>query len=141
MFQFDLFLFQQSNKRIGWRRATLKLSSRNADRNDRSYRVIQETQKLQRNLTLLNLSMTVSFYLSWLPYAADCLLIMCGVTVSSKFHVIAVLFAKSGTVINPILYIFFNKEVSNWYFIFNTLREYYRKYRACGHHSITFPHF
>ena len=90
----------------------MKLSSRNADRNDRSYRVIQETQKLQRNLTLLNLSMTVSFYLSWMPYAADCLLIMCGVTVSSKFHVIAVLFAKSGTVINPILYIFLNNDVS-----------------------------
>ena len=58
--------------------------------------------------------MTVSFYLSWMPYAADCLLIMCGVTVSSKFHVIAVLFAKSGTVINPILYIFLNNENDNY---------------------------
>lgn len=86
--------------------------------------------------------MTVSFYLSWLPYAADCLLIMCGVTVSSNFHVVAVLFAKSGTVINPILYIFFNKEVSCRYFEYNNLYvENYRKTEACEYRSKTYFHF
>ena len=107
-----IFELQQTRKRIRWRAEAIALSKGEYDNNSPSDRVIQRTLRMQRHLAILNLSMTVSFYLSWLPYAADCLLIMCGVPVPSNYHVLSVLFAKSGTVINPILYIFFNKEVS-----------------------------
>ena len=109
-----IFKLQQTRKRIRWRAEAIALSRGEYDNNSPSDRVIQRTLRMQRYLAILNLSMTVSFYLSWLPYAVDCLLIMCGVMVPRNYHVVSVLFAKSGTVINPILYIFFNKEVSRW---------------------------
>ena len=57
--------------------------------------------------------MTLSFYLSWTPYAINTLLTMFGIWIPLPLlNVIAILLAKSGTVINPILYIFFNKDVS-----------------------------
>ena len=56
--------------------------------------------------------MTMAFYLSWMPYAINCLLVMAGVMVPKRHQMFASLFAKSGTLINPILYIFFNKDVS-----------------------------
>ena len=74
---------------------------------------LKNAQKLQRKLTILITLMTLSFYITWLPYAINCLLAMSGVILPHAANVIAILFAKSGTVINPILYIFFNKEVSN----------------------------
>ena len=110
-----IFKLQQTRKRIRWRAEAIALSKGEYDNNSPSDRVIQRTLRMQRYLAILNLSMTASFYLSWLPYAVDCLLIMCGVSVPRNYHVVSVLFAKSGTVINPILYIFFNKEVSRWW--------------------------
>ena len=56
--------------------------------------------------------MTISFYLSWTPYAVNSLLTMWGYIVPHLPNVIAVLFAKSATMVNPILYILLNKEVS-----------------------------
>ena len=57
--------------------------------------------------------MTFSFYLTWTPYAVVSFLSMLGTAAPKIAQTLAILFAKSGTVINPILYIFFNKEVSN----------------------------
>ena len=63
-------------------------------------------------LTLVLLAMTFSFYLTWTPYAINSFLSMLGIKPPKIAQTLTILFAKSGTVINPILYIFFNKEVS-----------------------------
>ena len=73
---------------------------------------IRKEEKMQRKLTLLSTLMTLAFYLSWMPYALVCLLVMSGVMIPKRYQMFASLFAKSGTLINPILYIFFNKDVS-----------------------------
>ena len=57
--------------------------------------------------------MTCAFYLCWTPYAIHSILRIAEVWQPPRLsNVIAILFAKSGTVINPILYIFFNNDVS-----------------------------
>ena len=70
------------------------------------------TQKKQRHNTMLIVLMTLSFYVSWTPYAIYGILRMIGVLLPRLVVVLSILFAKSGTIINPILYIFFNKGVS-----------------------------
>ena len=40
------------------------------------------------------------------------LIVMSGVKIPQEYQMFAALFAKSGTLANPILYIFFNKDVS-----------------------------
>ena len=75
--------------------------------------MVQRNRKMHHKLTVLITSMTVSFYLSWTPYAINSLLTMLGVwTPNHLLSVIAILFAKSATLINPILYIVFNNDVS-----------------------------
>ena len=73
--------------------------------------IIRKQQKMQRRVTILTSSMTISFYITWLPYAIDCILSMSGMKISHATNVYAILFAKTGTVVNPILYIFLNKDV------------------------------
>ena len=75
---------------------------------------LEMAQKRQRILTVLIVSMTLTFYFSWLPYAINALLTMSGVLIPHVANVLAILFAKSGTVINPVLYIFFNQDVSKF---------------------------
>ena len=55
--------------------------------------------------------MTVSFYISWTPYAINSLLLIFGFDVTMTLSISSLLFAKSGAVINPLIYIFANKEV------------------------------
>ena len=82
---------------------------------------IKRLQQRQRKLTLLTLSMTLSFYICWTPYATCALLRVLGVLKEPPLsNVLATLFAKTETVVNPILYIFFNNEVST-ILIFSTL--------------------
>ena len=59
--------------------------------------------------------MTLSFYVAWLPYATTALLTMSGVLIPYGWNIVSVLFAKSATISNPIMYIFLNKIVSNFY--------------------------
>ena len=70
---------------------------------------IQEMQ--QRKITLLILSMTISFYLCWTPFAINGLLAMASVLPHRVIIISATLFAKVGTILHPILYVFLNKEV------------------------------
>ena len=56
--------------------------------------------------------MTLMFYAIWMPYAINCILTMSGIKISHATNVYAILLAKSGTIVNPILYIFLNKDVS-----------------------------
>ena len=58
--------------------------------------------------------MTVSFYICWTPYAIRCMLAMFGIGLSVIPASLALLFAKLGVIINPLIYIFYNKEVSKF---------------------------
>ena len=74
---------------------------------------IKRLQQRQRKLTILTILMTLSFYISWTPYATCSFLRVLGVLKEPPLsNVIGKLFAKSETILNPILYIFFNNEVS-----------------------------
>ena len=73
---------------------------------------IRKEERLQRKLTLLSTLMSLAFYLSWMPYAMFSLIVMSGVKIPQEYQMFAALFAKSSTLANPILYIFFNKDVS-----------------------------
>ena len=56
--------------------------------------------------------MTASFYICWTPYAIRCIIELLGYPLPSVVYSLTVLFAKFGVVINPVLYIFYNKEVN-----------------------------
>ena len=57
--------------------------------------------------------MTFSFYVCWTPYAIKVILELCGIPLSVTQSLLLLVFAKLGVIVNPILYIFYNKEVSN----------------------------
>ena len=78
----------------------------------------KQGKHLQKRLTILTASMTISFYICWMPYAIICILKMFGVSVPHLINIFAPLLAKSGVIINPIIYIFFNKDVSCWHVVF-----------------------
>ena len=109
---FSIFIsIQQTRKRSTMRRITRR--SNGTERYiDNSCPVSKRDKRMHRKLTILSTSMTISFYVSWTPYAINSLLIMCGYYLPHLPNVIAVLFAKSSTMVNPILYIFLNKDVS-----------------------------
>ena len=71
----------------------------------------QRTQKRLATATSIVAIMTVSFYISWTPYAINSLLLIFGFEVTMTLSISSLLFAKSGAVINPLIYIFANKEV------------------------------
>ena len=56
--------------------------------------------------------MTVSFYVCWTPYAMRSILELVGFKLSNIPATLSLLLAKLGVIINPLIYIFFNKEVS-----------------------------
>ena len=55
--------------------------------------------------------MTASFYVCWTPYVARAIFELFGAVPSAHLSVLVLLFAKLGVIINPIMYIFSNKEV------------------------------
>ena len=61
--------------------------------------------------------MTFSFYVCWTPYAIKVILELCGIPLSVTQSLLLLVFAKLGVIVNPILYIFYNKEVSNSFII------------------------
>ena len=64
------------------------------------------------NATLVISIMTLSFYVCWTPYAFRCILGMVGFDLNAQLSGVSILFSKLGVIINPVLYIFYNKEVS-----------------------------
>ena len=64
------------------------------------------------NATLVIGIMTLSFYVCWTPYAFRCILGMLGFDLNAELSGVSILFSKLGVIINPVLYIFYNKEVS-----------------------------
>ena len=91
----------------------------NNPRRGRRAVVIEQSQSTQKSsksrLTDASIVigiMTLSFYLCWTPYAVRCILGMVGVELNAKLSGISILFSKLGVIMNPLVYIFYNKEVS-----------------------------
>ena len=55
--------------------------------------------------------MTIAFYVCWTPYAMRSILELFGFELSNVQSALALLLAKLGVIVNPLIYIFFNKEV------------------------------
>ena len=70
--------------------------------------------KKEKHWIIMMQLMTLSFYLTWTPYAIDCILAMSGIRVPENVKIFALLFSKSGTIINPALYIYSNTKVSKF---------------------------
>jgi len=102
---------KRTNKAITRKRESIK-ERRQCHKDDPALGGIRKEERLQRKLTLLSTLMTLTFYLSWLPYAMFSLIVMSGVRIPQKYQMFAALFAKSATIANPILYIFFNKDIN-----------------------------
>ena len=81
--------------------------------------VIQQSQSTQKSsksrladASIVMGVMILSFYLCWTPYAIRCILGMVEVELNAKLSGISILFSKLGVIMNPLVYIFYNKEVS-----------------------------
>ena len=61
--------------------------------------------------------MTLSFYVCWTPYAIKVILELLGMPLAVAQSLLLLIFAKSGVIVNPILYIFYNKEVINTFIV------------------------
>ena len=55
--------------------------------------------------------MTLSFYITWTPYATESTLTMIGFSTSHSIKIFAILLTKIGVVINPLLFRHFKKKV------------------------------
>ena len=55
---------------------------------------------------------TITFYLCWLPVAIESILTVAGFSVPLVVTFLAIVCAKAGTVAHPVIYIWFNREVS-----------------------------
>ena len=104
--------YQKRNAlRLKWKSANALQTGNSGTRPEKLNNILKNARKGQHKLRLLIMSMTVSFYISWTPYATVCILSMLGISSPRLGNILSILFAKTGTVINPILYIYFNKEV------------------------------
>ena len=79
----------------------------------RQKKEMKDTQRESKVTAIIVLN-TASFYICWLPYATKCILTIAGFRVPPVISAVAVLFAKAGTVIHPIIYIWFNKQVNTF---------------------------
>ena len=67
--------------------------------------------KSNRKIESMISMMTISFYVCWTPYVLRVILDLFGVPLSAIVPVLCLHLAKLRIIVNPILYIFFNKEV------------------------------
>jgi len=58
------------------------------------------------------LLMVFSFTLVWSPYAISCLLRMVGIDPGAASSLISLLFCKTSVLLNPIIYVALNPQVS-----------------------------
>ena len=112
--QISLYIFKYQKRnalRLKWKSANALQTGNSRTRPEKLNDILKNARKGQHKLRFLILSMTVSFYISWTPYAIVCILSMLGISTPRLGNILSILFAKTGTVFNPILYIYFNKEV------------------------------
>ena len=68
-------------------------------------------RKVERSKTLMVQVMTLSFYVTWTPYAIESTLTMIGFNISHDIKIYAILLTKFGVVINPLLFGYFERVV------------------------------
>lgn len=70
-------------------------------------------RKREHRVLLMVITMVVCYLLCWLPYGIMALVATFGApgTVTAEASIVPSLLAKTSTVINPIIYIFMNKQV------------------------------
>ena len=72
---------------------------------------IEKHTKIEKSWTSMVLLMTLSFYITWTPYATESTLTMMGFNTSHSIKIFAILLTKIGVVVNPLLFRQFKKEV------------------------------
>ena len=72
----------------------------------------KRSTKRQSTATSSIAIMIIAFYICWTPYAMTSIFSMLGINVTSVPSGLAILVAKLEVIVNPIIYIYFNKEVS-----------------------------
>lgn len=72
------------------------------------------SRKREHRVLLMVITMVIFYLLCWLPYGIMALLATFGAPglVTVEASVVPSILAKSSTVINPVIYIFMNKQVS-----------------------------
>ena len=68
-------------------------------------------RKVERSKTLMVQLMTLSFYVTWTPYAIESTLTMIGFNISHDIKIYAILLTKFGVVVNPLLFGYFERMV------------------------------
>nr|ATY71612.1 green opsin 2-1 [Maurolicus mucronatus] len=72
----------------------------------------ESTQKAEREVTRMCILMVFGFLLSWLPYASYAAFIFMnkGIAFTPQSMAVPAFFAKSGAIINPMIYVVMNKQ-------------------------------
>lgn len=72
------------------------------------------SRKREHRVLLMVITMVIFYLLCWLPYGIVALLATFGAPglVTAEASIVPSILAKSSTVINPVIYIFMNKQVS-----------------------------
>uniref|UniRef100_U3JT28 G-protein coupled receptors family 1 profile domain-containing protein n=1 Tax=Ficedula albicollis TaxID=59894 RepID=U3JT28_FICAL len=78
-----------------------------------SQREADTTQKAEREVTRMVVAMVVAFLTCWLPYTTFALVVATnkGIVIQPALASLPSYFSKTGTVYNPIIYVFMNKQV------------------------------
>ena len=72
--------------------------------------------KRERKVTFMVMLMIASFLSAWMGYALVCFLRLIGVDVATVYVAISLLSAKMGGLLNAIVFIFMNTQVSQFSF-------------------------
>ena len=73
---------------------------------------LEVIHRRERKVTFMVMLMVMSFLIAWLGYALVCFLRLMGVQVSPYAVAVAMLLAKVGGLLNAIVFIFMNVQVS-----------------------------
>ena len=68
-------------------------------------------RKVERVKALMVLLMTLLFYVTWMPYAIESTLTMIGCNIPQLIKIYAILLTKFGVIINPLLFLYFERMV------------------------------
>ena len=82
---------------------------------------LEVIHRRERKVTFMVIFMIMSFLIAWLGYALVCILRLVGVQVSPYAVAVAMLLAKVGGLLNAIVFIFMNVQVSCIDFYFKSI--------------------
>ena len=72
----------------------------------------QRNQRKRKEVQIDMFVMLVSFYVVWIPYVIVALLMLAGCQVPTHTQLASALLTKFGVIINPYVFVFRNKDVS-----------------------------